>query len=71
MRPQHDAGEAQAYLEATGRTAGQVAAQKPGRPLSEGGRAASNWQAAHAGVHPETGQPAPGTGEHDWPEGTG
>jgi len=71
MRPQHDAGEAQAYLEATDRTAEQVAAGEPGRPLSDGGRAAANWQAAHAGVDPETGEPASGTASRDWPEGTG
>lgn len=71
LRPQHDPGEAQAYLEATGRTAGQVAARQPGRPFWRGGRAAVNWQAAHAGVDPETGEPASGTGKPGRPDGMG
>jgi hypothetical protein len=71
MRPQHDPDEAIAYQQATARSAGDIAAGKPGRPFWRGGRAARRWQAAHAGVHPETGEPDPKTGRPGWPGGTG
>jgi hypothetical protein len=71
MRPQHDPAEVQAYEEATGRSAELIAAGAPGRPFSTDSRAWRDWQAAHAGVHPETGEPDPKTGKPGWPEGTG
>jgi uncharacterized SAM-binding protein YcdF (DUF218 family) len=71
MRPQHDADEAIAYQQATARSADDIAAGKPGRPFRQGGRAARQWQAAHAGVDPETGEADPKTGRPGWPDGTG
>jgi hypothetical protein len=71
MRPQHDPAEMQAYQEATGRSAERIDAGAEGQPLDTGTDAGRVWQAAHAGVHPETGEPDPGTGIRDWPEGTG
>jgi hypothetical protein len=71
MRPQHDPDEALAYQQATARSADDIATGKPGRAFWRGGRAARQWQAAHAGVDPETGEPNPRTGRAGWPDGTG
>ncbi|HUC27281.1 MAG TPA: hypothetical protein VMA73_31685 [Streptosporangiaceae bacterium] len=71
MRPQHDPAELQAYARATDRSAEKIAAGAPSRGFDSGSRAGREWQAAHAGVDPETGEPAPKTGKPDWPEGTG
>jgi hypothetical protein len=71
MRPQHDPDEALAYRQATARSADDIAHGKPGRAFWHGGRAARRWQAAHAGIHPETGEPDPRTGRPGWPAGTG
>jgi hypothetical protein len=71
MRPQHDPDEATAYQQATARSASDIAAGKAGRSFWRGGQAARQWQAAHAGVHPETGEPHPKTGRPGWPDGTG
>ena len=58
MRPQHDAGEVQAYQEATGRSGQAIAEGRPGRPFWRGGRAARHWQATQADADPETGEDA-------------
>jgi len=71
MRPQHDPAEMQAYAEATDRSAEKIAAGVPGRGFDPGSRAGREWSAAHAGLDPETGEPARITGEPDWPEGAG
>jgi hypothetical protein len=71
MRPQHDPAEMQAYLDATGRSAESIDTGAEGQPLDTGTNAGRVWQAAHAGVHPETGEPDPKTGSAGWPEGTG
>jgi hypothetical protein len=71
MRPQHDPREAQAYQQATGRSAEQIAAGEQGQTLRVGRGAGRRWHAAHAGVDPETGEPEPKTGKPGWPEGTG
>lgn len=71
MRPQHDPAETQAYAEATGRSAEKMAAGAPSRGFDHGSRAGRDWRAAHAGLDPETGEPAPKTGKPGWPEGTG
>jgi hypothetical protein len=71
MRPQHDPAEMQAYQDATARSAERIDAGAEGQPLDTSTDAGRVWQAAHAGVHPETGEPDPGIGIHDWPEGTG
>jgi hypothetical protein len=71
LRPQHDPAETRAYQRATARSAGQIAARRPGRAFRYGGRDAKNWGAAQAGVHPETGEPTRDTGEPGWPSGMG
>jgi hypothetical protein len=71
MRPQHDPAEMQAYQRATGRSAERIAAGAPGRAFGGDGRAELDWRAAHAGVDPRTGEPAPKTGSPGWPDGTG
>ena len=48
MRPQHDAGEVQAYQEATDRSKQAIAEGKPGRPFWRGGRAARRWHKVQA-----------------------
>jgi hypothetical protein len=71
MRSQHDPDESQAYQEATGRSAEQIAAGVKGRPVQADRGAGRRWRAADAGVDPETGEPEPKTGKPGWPEGTG
>jgi hypothetical protein len=71
MRPQHDPAEMQAYARATDRSAEKIAAGATSRGFDSGSRASREWQAAHAGVDPETGEPTPKTGRPDWPESTG
>jgi hypothetical protein len=71
MRPQHDPAETRAYAEATDRSAEKIAAGAPSRGFARGSRAGREWRAAHAGVHPESGEPAPNTGKPGWPDGTG
>lgn len=69
MRPQHDPVEMRAYAEATGRSADKIAAGAPSPGFDAGSRTGREWRAAHAGLDPETGEPAPKTGKPDWPEG--
>jgi hypothetical protein len=69
MRPQHDPAELRAYAEATDRSAEKIAAGAPSPGFDGGSRAGREWRAAHAGLDPETGEPAPKTGRPDWPEG--
>ena len=71
MRPQHDPNEIQAYQEATGRPGEVIGAGKPSRTFRGATDAGRRWRAAHAGVHPETGERDPKTGKPGWPEGTG
>jgi len=70
MRPQHDPAEMQAYTRATDRSAEKIAAGAPSRGFDVGSRAGREWHAAHAGVDPETGEPALRTGKPDWPGGS-
>jgi hypothetical protein len=71
MRSQHDPVEAQAYQEATGRSAELIGAGERGRRLRPDSDAGRAWLAAHHGVHPETGERDPKTGQAGWPDGTG
>jgi hypothetical protein len=69
MRPQHDPAEMRAYAQATDRSAEKIAAGEHSRGFDGSSRAAQEWRAAHAGLDPETGEPAPKAGRPDWPEG--
>ena len=71
MRPQHDPAEMQAYAEATDRSPEKIAAGVPSRGFDHESSAAREWRAAHAGVDPETGEPAPKTGKPGRFKGTG
>jgi hypothetical protein len=71
MRSQHDPAELQAYAEATHRSPEKIAAGAPSPGFDAGSSAGRQWRASHAGVDPETGEPAPNTGKPGWPDGTG
>jgi hypothetical protein len=70
-RPQHDPAEILAYAEASDWSPEKIAAGEPSRGFDGGSRAGREWRAAHAGLGPETGEPAPRTGKPARPDGTG